>query len=224
MKILIVEDERELAGILKKGFEELGFAVDLSFDGEDGLFMAENYPYDAMLLDIMLPKMDGISVLGELRKKKMDLPVLMLTAKAEIRDRIQGLEKGADDYIPKPFDFEELVARVKSAIRRSKGNPSPEIVIDDLVLNTSARSVSRAGRAVSLSAREYNLLEYLAMNKNRVINRTELTEHIYDSEFDLDSNIIDVYINYLRNKIDKGFEKKLIHTVRGAGYVLRLPE
>ena len=221
MKILIIEDEKNLAEILKKGLEENGFTIDLSFDGEEGLFMAETYPYDAVLLDILLPKVNGLTILNKLRAKEIDVPALMITAKGEVEDRIKGLNIGADDYIAKPFDFSELLARLKSVIRRSKGKPSPVIAIDDLTIDTNSRIVTRAGKEVKLSATEYNLLEYLALNSGRVVSRTELIEHIYDTEFDLDSNIIDVYVNYLRNKIDKGFSKQLIKTIRGAGYILK---
>ena len=183
--------------------------------------MAETYPYDAVLLDILLPKVNGLTILNKLRAKEIDVPVLMITAKGEVEDRIKGLNIGADDYIAKPFDFSELLARLKSVIRRSKGKPSPVIAIDDLTIDTNSRIVTRAGKEVKLSATEYNLLEYLALNSGRVVSRTELIEHIYDTEFDLDSNIIDVYVNYLRNKIDKGFSKQLIKTIRGAGYILK---
>lgn len=221
MRVLIVEDEKALAQILKKGLEENAFTVDLCFDGEEGLYMIETYPYDAVVLDVMLPNMDGLTILNKLRAKNINVPVLMLTAKGAIEDRIKGLNIGADDYMAKPFDFSELVARVRAIVRRSKGKPDPVIAIDDLTIDTNSRSVKRAGKEIKLSAKEYNLLEYLALNKNRVVSRTELTEHIYESDFDLDSNIIDVYINYLRNKIDKGFEKHIIQTVRGAGYILK---
>lgn len=221
MRVLIIEDERYLANILKKGLEENGFTVEVSYDGEEGLYMAETYPYDGVLLDIMLPKVDGLTILNTLRAKKIDVPVLMITARGEIEDKIKGLSIGADDYIAKPFDFSELLARLKAVIRRSKGKPSPIIIIDDLVIDTNSRTVKRADREIRLSAREYNILEYLALNEGRVVSRTELIEHIYDSEFDLDSNIIDVYINYLRNKIDKGFGKQIIFTVRGAGYTIK---
>lgn len=221
MKVLIIEDEKNLAEILKKGLEENSFAVDLSFDGEEGLYMAETFPYDAIILDIMLPKTDGFGVLSKLRKKQIDVPVLLLTARGEVENRIKGLNTGADDYIVKPFDFSELLARLRAVIRRDKGKASPFIKIDNLTIDTNSRGVKRDNMEIKLSAKEYNILEYLAMNKGRVISRTELTEHIYDSEFDLDSNIIDVYINYLRNKIDRDYDRKLIHTVRGVGYILK---
>jgi len=221
MRILLIEDEKNLAAILKKGLEENGFAVDLSFEGEDGLYQAESCPYDAVLLDIMLPKMDGFTVLNKLREKKVPVPVLMLTSRGELEDRIKGLNTGADDYIVKPFDFTELLARLKAVIRRSRSKASPVISIDNLTIDMNSKTVTRSGKDIKLSTKEYNLLEYLALNSGRVISRTELTEHMYDTEFDLDSNIIDVYINYLRNKIDKGFRNQLIHTVRGSGYVLK---
>ncbi len=221
MKILLIEDERRLAQLLKKGLEENNFAVDLSYDGEEGKYMAENYPYDAVLLDIMLPKVDGLNILQSLREGGIDVPVLIITARGEVEDRIKGLNIGADDYIAKPFDFAELIARLHSVIRRSKGKSSPVVVIDDLAIDTNARTVERAGRRISLSAREFALLEYLALNSGRVVSRTELLEHIYATDAEGDSNIIDVYINYLRNKIDKGFDRPLIHTRRGVGYVLQ---
>jgi DNA-binding response OmpR family regulator len=221
MRILVIEDEKRLAAILKKGLEESGFIVDVALDGEDGLFMAEAYPYDAVLLDILLPKVDGLTVLKTLRAKTIGVPVLMLTAKGELEDRVRGLNLGADDYLIKPFDFSELLARLNTVIRRSMGKASPIIVIDDLSLDMNAKTVTRSGKEINLSAKEYNLLEYLALNSGRVISRTELTEHLYDTEFDLDSNIIDVYVNYLRNKIDKGYDRQLVVTVRGVGYVLK---
>lgn len=221
MKILIVEDERRLSAVLKKGLEENAFAVDTAFDGEEGLYMAETFTYDAVLLDIMLPGMDGLSVLEQLRSKNIAVPVLMLTARGEIEDRIKGLNFGADDYIPKPFDFSELLARLNAVIRRHKGKSSSIIAIGDLIIDTRSHSVTRAGKNISLSAREYNLLEYLTLNSGRVISRTELIEHVYDSDFDSDSNIVDVYISYLRGKLDKDAVVPLIHTVRGVGYILK---
>ncbi len=220
MKILVVEDEIELANIIKRGLEENGFMVDLAYDGKEGLFYSINYTYDAILLDINLPEMNGFEVLTNLRKEHIDLPVIILTAKGEVSDRIKGLNSGADDYISKPFDLLELLARLNAVIRRSKGKASPLIEVSDLIINTNNKVVTRAGKEIKLSAREYNLLEYLALNCNKVVTRTEISEHNYEEDFDLESNIIDVYINYLRNKIDKGFSKTLIHTVRGIGYIL----
>ena len=221
MKILIVEDEHRLAALLKQGLEENSFVVDLCFDGEEGLYMAETFPYDAVILDVMLPKVDGFTVLGKLREKGIEVPVLMLTARGEIENRIKGLNIGADDYIPKPFDFAELLARLTAVIRRSKGRPTSRMQIADLHLDINSKTVNRGGAEIKLSAKEYAILEYLAVNQGRVISRTEFSEHVYDMNFDLDSNIIDVYINRLRNKIDKGRNQKLIHTERGSGYILK---
>jgi DNA-binding response OmpR family regulator len=221
MKILVIEDEKGLARLIKKGLEENFFTVDMSFDGVEGLYMAETWPYDAILLDIMLPGIDGFEILQSLRERKNDVPVLIITARGEIEERIRGLNLGADDYIPKPFDFSELIARLRTVIRRSKGKPSPQLLINDLAIDLNARTVTRGGQAISLSAREFTLLEYLALNAGRVVTRTELIDHIYGSDTEWDSNVIDVYINYLRNKLDKGFGRALIHTMRGAGYILK---
>jgi len=223
MRLLIVEDEEPLAIVLKKGLEEQGFTVELSFDGEDGLFLAQNYAFDVILLDIMLPKIDGMAILKTLRKNGIETPVLMLTAKREMNDKVTGLESGADDYIAKPFDFPELVARIRSAIRRNKGKPVPVIEIADLSIDTNTRVAIRGGRPLELSSKEYDYLEYLALNNERVVSRNELLDHLYSASYDFDSNIIDVYISNLRRKIDKDFERKLIHTLRGVGYRLTDP-
>ncbi len=220
MKILIVEDEQRLAALLKKGLEEQSYAVDLCFDGEEGLYMAETFSYDAVLLDVMLPKMDGFTVLDTLRQQGIDVPVLMLTARTEVESRVKGLNRGADDYIPKPFDFMELLARLTAVIRRNKGQPVSTVQAADLNLDLNAKTVFRENKEIVLSAKEYAVLEYLILNKGRVISRTEFSEHVYDGNFDLDSNIIDVYINKLRNKIDKDREQKLILTKRGVGYYI----
>ncbi len=221
MKILIVEDERHLGNILKKGLQDHSFSVDLAVDGEEGLYMAETYPYDAILLDLMLPKVDGLTILTTIRSKKIETPVIVLTARGEVDDKIQGLDVGADDYISKPFNFSELLARLRAVLRRSKGVPSPYVTIHDMTIDTNSRTVKRRDMDINLTSSEYNLLHYMALNKNRVIGRAELVDHLYNSDSDRDSNVIDVYINYLRTKIDKGFDKKLIHTVRGTGYVLK---
>ncbi|MBI5846906.1 MAG: response regulator transcription factor [Nitrospirae bacterium] len=221
MKVLVIEDDKRLALLIKKGLEENSFSIDLAFDGEEGLYMAETFPYDALILDVMLPLKDGFSVLADLRTRGVTLPVIMLTARAEVQDRVKGLNTGADDYLAKPFDFLELLARLKAAIRRGKGKPSPLIEIGDLVIDTNSRAVRRGARYIRLSSTEYNLLEYLALNCGRVISRTELVEHMYATDSERDSNVIDVYVNYVRNKIDKGFRMQLIQTVRGAGYMIR---
>ena len=221
MKILVVEDEQMLALLIKKGLEENSFTVDISHDGEEGMHLAETYPYDAVLLDLTLPGVDGLDILQSLRAKQIDVPVLIITARGEVAQRINGLEIGADDYIAKPFEFGELLARLRSVIRRSKGKASSLLLIDDLAIDTGARTVQRAGREITLSAREFTILEYLALHSGKVVSRTELIEHIYPSDSDWDSNVIDVFVNHLRNKIDKGFDRPLIHTRRGAGYLLK---
>lgn len=221
MRILIVEDEKSLADILKKGLEEEGYAVDIAYDGEDGLFMAENEPSDIIILDIMLPVIDGMTILKKIRKTGIKTPVLMLTAKDTVMDKVSGLDSGADDYLTKPFLFEELLARIRALIRRGSEVKSSIIEIGDLIIDTACHEVTRGGKLISLSAKEYTLLEYMAINRDRVLSRAALTEHIYNEYFDLDSNVIDVFINRIRSKIDKGFDKKLIHTIRGAGYILK---
>lgn len=218
MKVLVVEDEIELAKLIKKGLEESGFTIDICHDGEEGLYMATEYEFDAIVLDVNLPKISGFEILERIRKKNITLPILMLTAMGDVSYKIRGLNSGADDYISKPFDFDELIARLHAVIRRSKGKASPILNIDDLEINLNSKSVKRNNTEIKLSSREFNLLEYLALNTGRVISRIEISEHLYD--FDTDSNVIDVYINYLRNKIDKGFKRDLIRTIRGAGYIL----
>lgn len=221
MKILLIEDEKDLADIIKEGLEKQAFAVDVCFDGGEGLFMAESYAYDAVVLDIMLPVMDGLTLLKKLRARKVSVPVLMLTARGTMSDKVKGLDTGADDYLVKPFEFPELVSRLKAIIRRNRGESSSILSIDDLTIDMNSRSVKRQNREIKLSPREYNILLHLALNRGRVISRSLLAEHIYDMDFDPDSNVIDVYINYLRNKIDRGSGKKLIHTIRGEGYIIK---
>ena len=220
MRIILIEDEKNLSNIIKKGLQEEGYSVDVAYDGEEGLYMAENLPADVIVLDIMLPKLDGLAILKTIRKKGIKTPVILLTAKDAVLDKIKGLDTGADDYLTKPFEFGELLARIRALLRRIGEQKSPVIIIDDLEINTASHKVKRAGKKIDLSPREYAILEYLAYNKDRVLTRIEITEHIYDESFDLDSNIVDVYINYLRTKIDKDSEKKLIHTIRGTGYML----
>jgi len=221
MRILLVEDERELAGIIKQGLEEHGYSVDMAHDGEEGLYMAKNYPVDVIVLDIMLPIMSGLDILKILRKNEINTPVIMLTAKDTLRDKIGGLDTGADDYLTKPFDFDELLARIRALLRRGGDIRESVIRIADMEIDTARHEVCRGGKHLSLSAKEYALLEYLAYNKGHVVSRSDITEHIYNEEFDLDSNVVDVYINFLRKKVDRDFKIKLIHTVRGAGYILK---
>ncbi|MEK7773653.1 MAG: response regulator transcription factor [Deltaproteobacteria bacterium] len=224
MRILVVEDEKDLARIIRQGLEEDGYVVDVAHDGEEGLYMAEHFPLDAIVLDITIPVMDGLTLLGKIRKKGLMTPVILLTARDSILDKIKGLDAGADDYLTKPFVFGELLARVRSLLRRKATVKEAVVRIADLEINTASHEVRRAGKPVTLSAREYALLEYLAYRKNSVVTRTEIVEHIYKEDAEMDSNVVDVYINYLRNKVDKDFGKKLIQTVRGAGYMLKEEE
>jgi DNA-binding response OmpR family regulator len=221
MRILIVEDEKSLADIIKKGLEEEGYAVDVAYNGEEGLFMAENEPSDLITLDIMLPVIDGTTILKRIRKAGIKTPVLMLTAKDTIMDKVSGLDSGADDYLTKPFSFEELLARMRALLRRNTEVKTSVLMVEDLIIDLAAHEVKRKGKDILFSAKEYALLEYMAINRNKVLSRTALTEHLYDQDYDLDSNVIDVFINRIRNKIDRGYDIKLIHTIRGAGYMLR---
>ncbi len=221
MRVLLVEDEKDLASIVKMGLEEEGYVVDVAHDGEEGLYMAENYPLDAIILDVMLPVMDGLTVLGTLRKKGIKTPVLVLTARDALMDKIKGLDTGADDYMTKPFEFSEMVARLRALIRRVGDAKEAVLRIGDLEINTASHDVKRAGEAIKLSAREYALLEYLAYNAGKVVTRTQIVEHIYHEDVEMDSNVVDVYINYLRKKIDREPWQRLIHTIRGAGYILK---
>ncbi len=220
MRLLLVEDTVPLAQTLALGLEENGYAVDLAFDGELGLVMALEPIYDLIILDIMLPNMTGLEILEKLRQKGEHVPVLMLTARGELSDKVKGFNTGADDYLPKPFDFEELLVRIQALIRRSKNQASPLILVEDLQIDTRSEQVMRQGEPIALTAREYMLLQYLAFNQGKVISRSEIVEHIPD--LDSDSNLIDVHVRKLRQKIDQPFEKPLIQTVRGRGYLLGL--
>ena len=224
MKILVIEDDEVLSEILVAVLNKEGFAVDVTGDGEEGLYLAEQYAPDAIVLDVILPTLDGLSLLKQLRQKGITIPVLLLTTQSSVAHKVEGLNLGADDYLPKPFDHEELVARLRSIPRRNKGLGSSVIQIGDLEINVATRTMKRAGQYIDLTAKEFNLLEYLAIHADRVVSRTEILEHLYDSAFESDSNLIDVYITYLRNKIDRPFPTRLIQTVRGAGYILKLPE
>lgn len=221
MRILLIEDEEKLASFVKRGLKEERYIVDVAGDGEKGLFLAEINTYDLIILDIILPGKDGISVCRELRSKKIDVPILMLTAKSGIKDKVEGLHQGADDYLTKPFIFEELLARVAALLRRKRSDKVSLLKVADLELDQLSHRVSRAGKEIILTAKEYALLEYLMLNANLVVTRTMISEHVWNEEFDSFTNVIDVYVKYLRNKIDKGFKKQLIHTRRGIGYALR---
>jgi len=224
MRILVVEDEKKVAAFIKRGLEQESYAVDVVEDGVEGQSFAEMNDYDAIILDIMLPGKNGLEVLKDLKSAGVRAPVLLLTARDSVEDRVKGLNIGADDYLTKPFVFGELLARVRTLIRRQSAVKESIVRIADLEINTSTHEVMRGGIHIPLSAREYALLEYLAYHKDNVVSRTDIVEHIYKEDTDMDSNIVDVYINYLRNKIDKDHKEKLIHTVRGAGYMLRTKE
>ena len=221
MRILLVEDDKKVASFIRKGLEEEGYAVDVAAEGEAGLFMGLDRLHDLIILDVMLPKKPGFQVLRELRQAKVATPVLMLTARDTVEDKVQGLDAGADDYLTKPFVFAELLARVRALLRRRAEARSPRLQVADLVLDPATRSVTRGVQPITLTNREFALLEYLMRNAGRVLTRTAITEHVWDYDFDSGTNVIDVYVNYLRKKIDAGHEPKLLHTVRGAGYVLR---
>jgi len=221
MRILVVEDEKKVASFIKRGLKEQKYAVDVAYTGDDGLFMAESSPYDLIVLDIMLPGKDGIFICRQLRKKNLKVPILMLTARNEVEDKISGLDSGADDYLTKPFAFGEFLARVRALTRRNNNVTDTKLKVSDLELDRVTHKVTRSGKEIELTSTEYALLEYLMLNTNQVVTRTMISEHVWDYDFDSFSNVINVYINYLRKKIDTGFDKKLIHSVRGTGYILK---
>ena len=224
MRILVIEDEKKISSFIQRGLKEEHYVVDLAPDGEEGSYLADINPYDLIILDIMLPKKDGVAVCKELRKKKNTTPVLMLTARNTVKDKVSGLNAGADDYLAKPFSFEELLARVRALLRRPKDQNLNVLKIADLELNQLTNEVKRSNKLINLTSKEYALLEYFMLHANQVVTRTMLSEHVWHEDFDSFSNVIDVYIKYLRNKIDDGFKQKLIHTVRGRGYVLKKSE
>ncbi len=221
MKILVVEDEKNIANYLKKGLAEAGYKVDLAHDGEDAVYMASINDYDLILLDIMIPKMDGIEVCKTLRKEKNTAYIILISAKDKIQDKITGLDAGADDYITKPFAFAELLARVRAVLRRNSEDKESVISAVDLTVNLLNREVKRGDKIIELTLKEFSLLEYFLRNKNLVLTRTMIAEKVWNIDFLTDTNVVDVYINHLRKKIDKEFEQKLIHTVRGVGYILK---
>jgi two-component system OmpR family response regulator len=221
MRILLIEDDLKLASFILKGFKEAGFAVDHCADGEDGLHMALSEPYDAAIVDIMLPKLDGFSLIDELRRRKKTTPVIILSAKRSVEDRIKGLQTGSDDYLVKPFSFAELLARVQALIRRASGAAEPSsLVVGDLSMDLLTRKIIRGGKKIDLPPLEFSLLEYLMRNAGNVVSKTMIMEHVWDYNFDPQTNVVEVRICKLRDKIDSDFEKKMIHTVYGAGYVL----
>ena len=221
MRILVVEDDKKVAGFIKKGLEEETYAVDVAYDGEDGLHFGSEGKYDLIILDIMLPKIDGLEILSQLRDQGKDTPILLLTAKDAVDDKVTGLNKGADDYLTKPFAFSELLARVRVLLRRGKAEVKTTLMISDLTLDLVSHKVNRGGDEIELTGKEYGLLEYFMRNQEKVLTRTMIAEHVWDYNFDTFTNVIDVYINHLRKKIDKGRELKLLHTLRGVGYVMK---
>jgi two-component system, OmpR family, copper resistance phosphate regulon response regulator CusR len=223
MRILVVEDEKRIADFIARGLKEEHYAVDIAYDGEQGLYLAEINPYDLMIFDIMLPKYEGVDMCRQLRSKKNNTPILMLTARAAVKDKVTGLNAGADDYLTKPFSFEELLARVKVLLRRATTNKTSILKVADLELNQLNHEVKRTGKTMVLTAKEFALLEYLMLNSAQVISRSMISEHVWNEQFDSMTNVIDVHIRNLRNKIDDGFKRKLIHTLRGSGYMLKSP-
>jgi two-component system copper resistance phosphate regulon response regulator CusR len=220
VRILLVEDESRVAGFIAKGLREQAYAVDIASDGEQALYQAAVNQYDIVILDVMLPVKDGHTVCRELRASGFRTPILMLTARGNVDDRVEGLDSGADDYLAKPFDFKELLARLRALLRRSAALRPQVARVADLTLNTASHAVTRAGKPVSLTAKEYALIEFLVLNQGRVVGREQIGQHVWDENFDPFSNVIDVYIKRLRSKLDAGFNRRLIHTRRGEGYIL----
>lgn len=221
MRILIAEDEKSLNRIIAKQLKASGYSVDCCFNGEEAYDLISMTEYDAAVFDVMMPKIDGFSLLKKIRNEGNNLPVLFLTARDSIEDRVEGLDIGADDYLVKPFAFEELLARIRVIIRKNSVSKSNIITVADLTVDISSKKVTRNGRDISLSAKEYELLQYLAVNNGIVLSREKIEDHIWNYDYEGGTNVVDVYIRYLRKKIDDDYDKKLIHTVRGMGYVLR---
>jgi DNA-binding response OmpR family regulator len=224
MKILVVEDEKKLAGFIRRALREDGHAVDVCHDGEEGSAFALAEEYDAIILDLQLPRRDGISILRELRERKKGTSVLILTARDTVKDRVRGLDEGADDYLTKPFALDELRARVRALLRRGKGNASTLLQYADVTMNLLDRLVVRGDREIHLTRKEFALLEYFLRNPKRVLTRTSIAEHVWEYSFDWQSNVVDVFVNVLRKRLEEGQGPRLIHTVRGVGYVLKEPD
>jgi heavy metal response regulator len=224
MHILVVEDEKKVASFVQRGLEAEHYTVDVAYDGEEGLARLFDGDYDLVILDVMLPKRDGLSLLREARKREVRIPMLLLTARDTLLDKVTGLDQGADDYLTKPFAFEELLARVRALLRRGTPTQPVTLALTDLSLDPSSRQVTRAGKKIDLTAKEFALLEFFLRNPGRVLSRALIAQHVWGVDFDTFTNVIDVYVKYLRKKIDADFEPKLIHTVRGAGYVLKESE
>lgn len=224
MRLLVVEDDLNLARFIQKGLQEERYAVDVAADGEAGLLLATVNPYDLIILDIMLPKLDGLKVCNRLRNERMTTPILLLTARESVEDKVSGLDSGADDYLTKPFAFAELLARVRALLRRNSAQPAGRLKADGLELDPVSHRVWRAGQEIPLTNKEFALLEYLLRNADQVLTRTAIIEHVWDIHYDSMTNIVDVHIRALRAKIDRDFDPPLIHTVRGVGYVLKTGE
>ncbi len=220
MRVLVVEDDSRIAAFVAKGLRENSYAVDVAADGDEATYMASINSYDLFILDINLPKKDGFEVCREIRESGNTKPVLMLTARDAVDDRISGLDTGADDYLIKPFEFRELLARLRALLRRQNEVRAPKIVIADLEIDTISQTVRRGGKSIDLTIKEYSLIEFLTLNKGRVVGREEISEHVWDDTFDPFSNLIEVYIKRLRKKLDEGYAEQLIHTRRGSGYIL----
>ncbi len=220
MRILLVEDDPKIADVVRRSLVEQHYSVDLASDGLEGDFLAKTNDYDLIILDIMLPKMDGWQICRSIREEKITTPILMLTALDAVEDKIKGLDSGADDYLSKPFHLGEFLARVRSLVRRTSDEKTSTIQVGDLIIDTASRRVVRAGKEINLSAKEFALLEYFMMHKNKVLTRQMLSEHVWDMNFDPQSNVIDSFVRFLRQKIDKEFDSPLIHTLRGVGYKL----
>jgi heavy metal response regulator len=218
MRVLIIEDDNKIADAISRGLVEQHYSVDKVNDGEEGEYLAKINDYDLIILDIMLPHKDGFGVCKGIRKAGVNTPILMLTALDSVNDKIRGLDQGADDYLTKPFHFGELLARIRSLVRRQTETKTTSVEVEDLVLDTATREVTRNGKKISLSAKEFALLEYFVLNKNKVLSRQMITEHVWDMNFDPQSNVIDSFVRFLRAKIDKDFDQQLIHTIRGVGY------
>jgi len=221
MRILVIEDEKKVASFIKKGLGEEHYAVDTARDGEEGLYLAETNEYDLIILDLLIPKIDGWEVLRRVRGKKNNVPILVLTARDTVEDIVKGLDAGCDDYLTKPFAFAELLARTRALLRREKIEKEPLLRVADLILSPVTHKVMRREKEIELTSREYALLEYFMRNPDKVLTRTMISEHVWDYHFDSMTNVIDVYVNYLRKKVDKDFELKLIHTIRGIGYMMK---
>ncbi|MDD5428274.1 MAG: response regulator transcription factor [Candidatus Omnitrophica bacterium] len=221
MRILLVEDEKRMADFVTKGLKEERYVIDVAYKGEDAIFLVDINAYDLIILDLMLPDTNGLAICKHIRNKKMDTPILIITAKDSVRDKVKGLDFGADDYLTKPFSFDEFLARVRALLRRKRADKMSIFRVADLELNQLTHKVKRADREIDLTSKEYALLEYLIMNANEVVTRTMISEHVWNEEFDSLSNIIDVFVNHLRNKIDKDSDKPLIHTIHGTGYILK---